>query len=84
MIINEAAGAVDTGFTGSQQPIIQNLGPGAIYLNTTNQNVLTSGLYIPSGGVYEFPATLVEGGNKVFVQVGTGQVSADIRIINVG
>jgi hypothetical protein len=84
MIINEAAGAVDTGFTGSQQPIIQNLGPGDIHFSTTNQNVLTNGLYLPAGGVYEFPATLVEGGNKVFVQVYTGHGSADVRLINVG
>ena len=31
MIIYEEDGAVDTGFTGSQQPIIQNLGPGDIH-----------------------------------------------------
>lgn len=84
MVITEAAGAVDTGFTGSTQPIIQNLGPGSIYINTTGTNVLTTGLFLPSGGVYEFPATLVEGANAVFVQVATGGVSADLRIINVG
>jgi len=84
MIITEAMGAVDTGFKGKQQPIVQNLGPGDIYISTNNVDVDTTGLYIPAGGVYEFPATLIEGGGNVFIQVLTGHVQADVRIVNVG
>lgn len=84
MIVLESAGAVDSGFKGSQQPIVQNLGPGDIHVNTTGVDVATTGLYIPAGGVYEFPATLVEGGGAVWVQVCAGHVSADVRIVNVG
>jgi hypothetical protein len=43
MVITEAAGAVNTGFTGSTQPIIQNLGPGSVYINSTGTSVLTTG-----------------------------------------
>lgn len=84
MIITEGQGAVNTGFAGTQQPIIQNLGPGDIHFNTTGQNVTTTGMYLPAGGVYEFPATLAEGGNAVYVQVYPTHGSADVRIINVG
>lgn len=84
MIIYEIDGSVDTGFTGSQQPIIQNLGPGDIHFGNTNTNLLTNGIYLPAGGVYEFPATLVEGAGKVYIQVCTLGVSSDVRILNVG
>jgi archaellum component FlaF (FlaF/FlaG flagellin family) len=86
MIINEGS-AVNTGYTGSQQPIIQNLGPGDIYFNMSGIDVLTEGIYIPylpAGVSYEFPATLVEAGGTLFIQVATGGASADVRIVNVG
>jgi hypothetical protein len=83
MTINEGS-AVNTGYTGSQQPIIQNLGPGDIYFNMSGTNVLTTGIYVPVGGVYEFPATLIEAGGTLFIQVATGGASADVRIVNVG
>ena len=84
MIIYEEQGPVDTGFTGSQQPIIQNLGPGDIHFNTSENNIVTNGIYLPAGAVYEFPATLVEGANKLWIQVCYAGVSADVRIVNVG
>jgi hypothetical protein len=84
MIINENQGAIDTGYDGSNQPIIQNLGPGDINFGSSNGNLLTNGLLLPAGGVYEYPATLIEGANKLWIQVIVGGVSADVRIINVG
>jgi hypothetical protein len=82
MIVTTAEGAVDTGFTGSTQPVIQNLGPGNLYIGTLPTNLTTNGLYLPVGAVYEFPATLIEGGNAVFVQASGG--NCDVRIMNVG
>jgi hypothetical protein len=84
MTVTEAQGAYNTGFSGSQQPVIQNLGPGDVYFNTTGTNILTTGIFLPAGAVYEFPTALVEGGNALWVQVDTGGNSADLRIINVG
>lgn len=82
MIITTAQGAVDTGYTGTTQPIIQNLGPGVLYVGTSSANLTTTGIYLPAGAVYEFPAPLVEGGNAVWIQAGVDQ--CDVRIINVG
>lgn len=84
MIIYEEQGPVDTGFKGSQQPIIQNLGPGDIHFSTNDVDVVNTGIYLPAGAVYEFPATLVEGAGALWVQVCYAGVSADVRIINVG
>lgn len=84
MIIYEEQGPVDTGFTGSQQPIIQNLGPGDIHFYNKNTNIVSEGIFLPAGGVYEFPATLVEGSGKLFIQVCYAGISADVRILNVG
>jgi hypothetical protein len=82
MIINIEDGAVNTGFSGTTQPIIQNLGPGNIYLGTTSVNLSTTGIYMPPGSVYELPATLVEGAKELFIQ--TDGDLTDVRIINVG
>jgi hypothetical protein len=82
MIIATDQGAVDTGYTGTMQPIIQNLGPGVLYVGNLPTNLTTTGLYLPAGAVYEFPATLVEGGGKVYIQADVA--SCDVRIINVG
>ena len=82
MIITPAQGAVDTGYSGSQQIIVQNLGPGTLYLGSSNQNLLTTGLYLPSGATYEFTSTLNEGANAVWLLADGG--NCDVRILNVG
>jgi hypothetical protein len=84
MIINIASGAVDSGFTGSQQPIIQNLGPGTIYIGPFNsaEALIGIGLKLVPNAVYEYPTTLVEGADKVYIATDTN--STDVRIINVG
>jgi hypothetical protein len=84
MIIYEETGPVDTGFSGSQQPIIQNLGPGDLHFGTSPEDLIENGIFLPAGAVYEFPATLSQGAGKVFIQVCTSGVSSDVRIINVG
>lgn len=76
--------AVDSGFKGSQQPIIQNLGPGDIWIGPYSdaETLYYNGLLLPAGAVYEFPATLVEGATQVFIT--TEVTGTDVRIINVG
>jgi hypothetical protein len=84
MILNSSQGAVDTGFTGSQQPIIQNLGPGIIYIGPMNdaETLYFNGLKLVVNAVYEYPTTLVEGANKVYIYADAD--NTDVRIINVG
>jgi hypothetical protein len=72
----------NTGFSGSTQPIIQNLGPGNVYVGTSSTNLSTTGLYLPAGSVYEFPATLIEGAGTVWLEADAPDT--DVRIINVG
>lgn len=72
----------NTGYTGNSQPIIQNLGPGNLYIGTTGDNLQTTGLYLPAGAVYEFPAVVNEGAGQVWVEADAPDT--DVRIINVG
>jgi hypothetical protein len=82
MIITTAAGAVNSGYTGTQQPIIQNLGPGDLYIGTASANLTTEGLYLPVGAVYEFPKVVQEGAGAIWLRASGAQ--CDVRIINVG
>lgn len=82
MIVTPAQGAVDSGYTGTQMPIVQNLGPGTLYVGTSSSNLLTTGLYLPAGAVYEFPQPLVEGAGAVWLLADGG--NCDVRIVNVG
>ena len=69
-------------FSGSMRPVIQNLGPGDLYLSTNNTNITTTGLKLPINAVYEIPATLNEGAAQVWLAASGG--NCDVRIINVG
>lgn len=82
MNITVAQGAYNTGYTATMQPIIQNLGPGILYVGQTSSNLATEGLQLPVGAVYEFPKNLVDGTGEVWV-LATG-ATCDVRIINVG
>jgi hypothetical protein len=82
MVITTAQGAVNSGYTGTTQPIIQNLGPGALYVGTTETDLPNNGLYLPPGAVYEFPEVVIEGPGAIWLQAIGGQ--CDVRIINVG
>lgn len=74
--------ATNSGYGNSQQPIIQNLGPGNLYIGTSSTNLASEGIYLPAGAVYEFPATLVDGPGQVWLQADAD--NTDVRIINVG
>jgi hypothetical protein len=82
MQVTVAAGAVDSGFTGTTAPVIQNLGPGDLYVYNSSTNVTTEGIYLPPFAVYEFPQVVVEGPGQIFLQALNG--TCDVRIMNVG
>lgn len=82
MNITVAAGATNTGFSGNQAPVIQNLGPGDLYIYNQSTSITTEGIYLPPFAVYEFPVTVVEGPGEIFVQALNG--TCDMRILNVG
>lgn len=66
----------------SDRPIIQNLGPGTLYLGTSTEDLYTVGLQLPPNAVYEMPATLVDGAGKVCLLAAIDD--CDVRILNVG
>jgi len=69
-------------FTGTMRPVIQNLGPGDLYLGTNNTNLTTVGIKLPVNAVYEIPAVLSEGASQIWLAASGG--NCDVRIINVG
>jgi len=69
-------------FKNADRPVIQNLGPGALYLGTGSADLTTKGLKLPINAVYELPATLMEGAGQVFLRADGG--NCDVRIVNVG
>jgi hypothetical protein len=80
--ITTAAGATQLAYTGTQMPVIQNLGPGVLYLGATSANLATEGLQLPVGAVYEFPRIVQDGAGAVWIQaIGA---SCDVRTLNVG
>jgi hypothetical protein len=69
-------------FNKDSRPIVQNLGPGTLYLGTSPSNLASTGLELPEAAVYELPTVLVEGAGKIFLRA-IGD-DCDVRIINVG
>ena len=69
-------------FTGSMRPVIQNLGPGDLFLSTNGTNITTVGIKIPVNAGYEVPAILTEGAGQVWLAASGG--NCDVRILNVG
>lgn len=82
MVITVAQGAVDSGFSGTTAPVVQNLGPGDLYIYNQSTDVTTKGIYLPPYAVYEFPEVVVEGPGQIFLQALNGD--CDVRIMNVG
>lgn len=70
-------------FKNSDRPLIQNLGPGTLYLSTTGTNIDTVGIALPVNAVYELPTTLMEGAGRVYLRA-TGVGGCDVRVLNVG
>jgi len=73
---------VNSGYAGTNAPVVQNLGPGDLYVYNTNVNVTTEGLLLPPFAVYEFPQVVVEGPGAIWFEALGG--NCDVRIMNVG
>ena len=69
-------------FSGTMRPVIQNLGPGDLYLSTSSASITSKGIKLPINAVYELPAVLSEGAAQVWLAASGG--NCDVRIINVG
>lgn len=63
------------------RPVIQNLGPGTVYLDTDGAVDETSGLQIAVGQAYEFPGA---GGNSVGIFLMADAEDTDVRVVGVG
>lgn len=81
MIVTPGA-AVNTGYAGTNAPVIQNLGPGDLYVYNSGVNVTTEGIFLPPNAVYEFPQVVIEGPGAIWLEALGG--NCDVRIMNVG
>jgi len=66
----------------TSRPIIQNLGPGTLYIGNIKETLVDEGLQIKPNCAYEVPAPLIEGFVSLYIQA--DQTSCDVRILNVG
>lgn len=62
------------------RPVIQNLGPGDVYLDTDGDVDADSGMKLAVGAVYEFPTS----GATSDIWVVATQADTDVRVIEVG
>jgi len=69
-------------FASSTRPIVQNLGPGTLWLGTSSTTLETYGIKLPVNAVYELPAELILGAGAIYLKATDG--NCDVRIINVG
>lgn len=65
---------------GRTRPVIQNLGPGDVYIDTEGSVTASSGLKLPVGSVYEFPTA----GTLDDIWIVASEAGTDVRVIKVG
>ena len=63
-------------------PVIQNLGPGTVYFDGSNEVTTGTGIQVPLNGSYEFPRDLGLGGGTIWL-VST-EAATDVRYLAVG
>lgn len=63
----------------SCRPVIQNLGPGVLYLDSDPDVTVDSGLQLPVGAVYEFAQPLA--GNEVSLSLISSLANTDVRVL---
>jgi hypothetical protein len=83
MILLAASLAVDSGLNMASRPLIQNLGPGALYIgpSSISATLLTDGISIPANGSFKFPPRAVDtAGREIFMQAATG-TQCDVRLL---
>lgn len=69
-------------FTANATPMIQNMGPGAVYFDSDPDVSPDTGIKMPEGAVYEFPSDLGAGGGSVYFIAEDGEV--DLRVMRIG
>lgn len=73
---------VDLTVGGRGRPVIQNLGPGMIYLDSSSEDVSTeSGIQIPVGVAYEFPTAAADDEK---VSIVSDAADTDVRVVVMG
>lgn len=80
LILGTTAQSVPT--EGRARPVIQNLGPGKVYLDTNNGVTTSGGLQLPVGAIYEFHVGA--GFNAGGVWLVSDAANTDVRIIGIG
>lgn len=63
----------------SARPVIQNLGPGVLYLDSDPDVTVNSGLQLPVGAVYEFLMPLA--GSDAGLSLISSLANTDVRIL---
>lgn len=79
IVVGTAAVAVP--YAGDNILVIQNLGPGALYVDAAATVTSTTGLKLAVNAVYEFPRQLNKGSGEVWVIADAA--STDVRILEV-
>jgi hypothetical protein len=74
--------AVKLPVSASQTPVIQNLGPGIVYLDGAGTVAAGTGLKLPVGAVYEVPRDLSSGSGELWLVADAA--STDVRFLVVG
>lgn len=66
----------------SSRPVIQNLGPGIVYLDTDPEVTVDSGIKLAVGTVYEFPTAGSLSIEGIFIVADTADT--DVRVMDAG
>jgi hypothetical protein len=67
---------------GTTRPMIQNLGPGIVYMDRDEDVDATTGIKLEVGDVYEFPTDVSAGGSSVYLISDTADT--DVRYMVAG
>lgn len=72
---------VDLGIRNRVLPIIQNLGPGDLFINTDEPATLTNGLRLKPGEAMQF---MTPSAQEAGIWVIATEADTDVRIISIG
>jgi hypothetical protein len=63
------------------RPVVQNLGPGTVYLETDGDVDIDNGFQIAPGAVYEFPSS---GAGSRGIWIMADVSDTDVRVVGMG
>lgn len=63
-------------------PLIQNLGPEALYVSRSSTDTVENGIELLEGDALELNGPVFEGGGPVYMATSTG--TSDVRVMTVG